>query len=112
MDDDRLYLRQLLCGRDIAATDRLAKQMLNFVYLIGDRETGEAVVIDPAYDIKGILSVAAADDLKIVGARAHPSPPDHLGGDVMGNRISVIRELLTLHPVPIHVQAEEVPWVQ
>ena len=34
-------------------TDPMARQMVNFVYLIGDRETGEAVVIDPAYDIAG-----------------------------------------------------------
>ena len=46
--DDRLYFRQLLCGRDIARTDPIARQMVNFVYLVGDRETGEAVVIDPA----------------------------------------------------------------
>ena len=43
----RLYFRQLLAGRDIAQNDPLARQMVNFVYLIGDRETGEAVVIDP-----------------------------------------------------------------
>ena len=42
----RLYFRQLLAGRDIAQNDPLARQMVNFVYLIGDRETGEAVVID------------------------------------------------------------------
>ena len=41
----RLYFRQLLAGRDIAADDPIARQMVNFVYLIGDRETGEAVAI-------------------------------------------------------------------
>jgi glyoxylase-like metal-dependent hydrolase (beta-lactamase superfamily II) len=112
MDDDRLYFRQLLCGRDIARTDPLARQMVNFVYLIGYRETGEAVVIDPAYDSKGILSVAADDGMKLVGALATHYHADHVGGDMMGYRISGIRELLTLHPVPIHVQADEVPWVQ
>ena len=25
--------------------------MVNFIYVIGDRETGEAVVVDPAYDV-------------------------------------------------------------
>ena len=56
----RLYFRQLLAGRDIAQNDPIARQMVNFVYLIGDRETGEAVVIDPAYDPAGILGVLAA----------------------------------------------------
>jgi glyoxylase-like metal-dependent hydrolase (beta-lactamase superfamily II) len=37
----------------VAETDPVAQQMVNFVYLIGDRETGEAVVVDPAYDPAG-----------------------------------------------------------
>ena len=46
--DDRLYFRQLLSGRDFATADPMARQMVNFAYLIGDREAGEAVVVDPA----------------------------------------------------------------
>ena len=45
---DRVYFRQLLSGRDFAQADMMARQMVNFVYLIGDRQTGEAVVVDPA----------------------------------------------------------------
>jgi glyoxylase-like metal-dependent hydrolase (beta-lactamase superfamily II) len=86
--------------------------MVNFVYLIGDRQTGEAVVVDPAYDIKGILSVLAADGMTLTGALATHYHPDHVGGDMMGYRISGVRELLALQPVPIHVQADEAPWVQ
>jgi len=111
MDDDRLYFRQLLCGRDIATTDRVAKQMLNFVYLIGDRQTGEAIVVDPAYDIKGIIETAAADGMRLTGALATHYHADHIGGDMMGYRISGINELLTLAGVPIHVQADEAPWI-
>jgi len=109
--DDRLYFRQLLAGRDIAAHDALARQMVNFVYLIGDRATGEAVAVDPAYDIRGLLDVVAADGMKLVGALATHYHPDHVGGSMMGYTISGVRELLTLHPVPIHVQADEAPWV-
>jgi glyoxylase-like metal-dependent hydrolase (beta-lactamase superfamily II) len=109
---DRLYFRQLLAGRDIATSDPLARQMVNFVYLIGDRETGEAVVIDPAYDIKGILDVLAADGMRLVGALATHYHPDHVGGDMMGYQIAGVRELLVLDPVPVHVQADEAPWVQ
>lgn len=110
--DDRFYFRQLLAGRDIAQNDRVARQMVNFVYLIGDRATGEALVVDPAYDIKGIVDVAGADGMKITGALVTHYHPDHVGGDMMGYRISGVRELLTLNPCPIHVQAEESPWVQ
>lgn len=112
MSDDRLYFRQLLAGRDIARTDPLARQMVNFVYLIGDREAGEAVVVDPAYDIGGILDVAAADGMRVVGALATHYHPDHVGGDMMGYEIAGVRELLTVNPCPIHVQADEAPWVQ
>ena len=69
---DRLYFRQLLSGRDFATGDQIARQMVNFVYLIGDRETGEAVVVDPAY------GVARADrDRSAPTACASParSPP-------------------------------------
>jgi glyoxylase-like metal-dependent hydrolase (beta-lactamase superfamily II) len=111
-DDDRLYFRQLLCGRDIARTDPLARQMVNFAYLVGDRVTGEAVAIDAAYDIKGLLDVAASDGMKVTGALASHYHPDHVGGDMMGHQISGVRELLTLNPVPVHVHEDEAPWVQ
>ena len=62
--EDRLYFRQLLAGRDFATEDQLARQMVNFVYLIGDRETGDAVVVDPAYDVDGILDALADDDMR------------------------------------------------
>src|SRR5271157_5704684 len=48
---ERLYFRQLLAGRDFAVDDPIARQMVNFCYVIGDRTTGEAVVVDPAYAV-------------------------------------------------------------
>jgi glyoxylase-like metal-dependent hydrolase (beta-lactamase superfamily II) len=110
--DDRLYFRQLLCGRDLAQSDPMARQMVNFVYLVGDRETGEAVVIDPAYDIKGILAVLDGDDMRLTGALATHYHADHVGGSLWGNRVSGIAELLALRPVPVHVQVDEARWVE
>lgn len=109
--DDRLYFRQLLAGRDFARSDPIARQMVNFVYLIGDRATGEALVVDPAYDIHGLLDVLEADGMHLTGALATHYHPDHIGGSMMGHPILGIEELLTLAPVPIHVQADEVPWI-
>jgi len=108
----RLYFRQLLAGRDIARTDPLARQMVNFVYLIGDRETGDAVVIDPAYDPAGILEVLAGDGMRLTGALATHYHPDHVGGPMMGYEIAGVKELLELVDVPLHVQTEEAPLVQ
>ena len=106
-DLDRLYFRQLLAGRDIASSDPIARQMVNFVYLIGDRQTGEAVVVDPAYGIKDILTVLDEDGMTLVGALATHYHPDHVGGDMMGTQIAGVRELLALRPVPVHVQSDE-----
>jgi glyoxylase-like metal-dependent hydrolase (beta-lactamase superfamily II) len=110
--DDRVYFRQLLSGRDFAQHDQVAQQMVNFVYLIGDRETGEAIAVDPAYDIRGILDILATDGMKLTGALATHFHPDHVGGSMGGYTISGVRELLTVQPVPIHVQADEAPWVK
>jgi glyoxylase-like metal-dependent hydrolase (beta-lactamase superfamily II) len=92
---DRVYFRQLLSGRDFAQHDQVARQMVNFVYLIGDRETGEAIAVDPAYDIRGILDLLAADDMRLTGALATHFHPDHVGGSMGGYTISGVRELLT-----------------
>jgi glyoxylase-like metal-dependent hydrolase (beta-lactamase superfamily II) len=111
MNGDRLYFRQLLAGRDFARTDPVARQMVNFVYLIGDRETGDAVAIDPAYDVRGLLDVLEEDGMRLTGALATHYHPDHIGGSMMGHTISGVRELLMVQPVPIHVQDAEAEWV-
>ena len=109
--DDRLYFRQLLSGRDIAKTDQIAKQMVNFVYLIGDRQSGEAVVVDAAYDIAGILSVLETDGMRLTGALATHYHQDHIGGSIFGNEIAGLAELIGTTPVPVHVQKAEAAGV-
>src|SRR5215207_9046444 len=59
--DDRLYFRQLLSGRDFAVADPIAQQMVNFVYAIGDRATGECVLVDPAYGVDDLVDVAESE---------------------------------------------------
>jgi glyoxylase-like metal-dependent hydrolase (beta-lactamase superfamily II) len=108
---DRLYFRQLLAGRDFARTDFVARQMVNFVYLIGDRETGDAVVVDPAYGVGDLVDLLAADDMRLTGALVTHWHPDHVGGDLMGHGIEGLRELLEHKEVPVHVQADEALWV-
>lgn len=110
--DDRLYFRQLLAGRDFAVGDAVAQQMVNFVYLIGDRSTGEALIVDPAYGVDDLLAMLKADGMECRGALATHYHPDHVGGDMMGWGIEGITRLLELAPVPIHVQADEAPWVE
>jgi glyoxylase-like metal-dependent hydrolase (beta-lactamase superfamily II) len=109
--DDRLYFRQLLSGRDIAKGDQMARQMVNFAYLVGDRETGEAVVVDPAYNVDDILAVLEADDMRLVGALGTHYHADHIGGSMMGFEVVGIADLLERVTVPIHIQRDEADYV-
>ena len=112
-DRDRLYFRQLLAGRDFARDDLLARQMVNFVYLVGDRESGDAIAVDPAYGVVELLDILAADGLRLRGVLATHYHADHCGGDIMGYSIQGLRELLALDgAVPVHVQRAEAEWVK
>lgn len=110
-EDDRLYFRQLLSGKDFATTDQLARQMVNFCYLIGDRQSAEAVVVDPAYDVGGLLDILEEDGMRLVGVLATHFHPDHVGGDMMGYPIEGVTDLLERAQVPVHVQREEAVWM-
>ncbi|NCX79434.1 MAG: MBL fold metallo-hydrolase, partial [Actinobacteria bacterium] len=67
---DRFYFRQLLSGRDFATGDQMARQMVNFVYAIGDRDTGDCVLVDPAYDVDSLIDTIAADGMRLSGVLA------------------------------------------
>jgi glyoxylase-like metal-dependent hydrolase (beta-lactamase superfamily II) len=108
----RVYFRQLLSGRDFAAGDQIAQQMVNFVYLIGDRETGEALVVDAAYSVSDLLDVLAADDMTCSGVLVTHYHADHIGGSLGPWPIEGASALLERVDVPIHVQRDEVPWVK
>ena len=110
-DTERLYFKQLLSGRDFGNTDNLAKQMVNFVYLIGDRETGESVIVDPAYDIDALLEILEEDGMQCSGVLATHYHPDHVGGSMMGYDIIGVKELLEHVSVPIHAQKEEAEFI-
>jgi glyoxylase-like metal-dependent hydrolase (beta-lactamase superfamily II) len=106
--DDQLYFRQLLSGRDFAVGDPVAAQMVNFVYLIGDRHTGEALVVDPAYRVDDLLAVAEADGMDVVGALVTHHHADHVGGSIMGMSVEGVAELLARRSVPLHANQDEV----
>jgi len=108
----RIYFRQLLSGRDFARGDLMARQMVNFVYLIGDRETDEAVVVDPAYAVQDLIDIVEGDGMRLTGVLGTHFHPDHLGGQMAGFSLEGIGALLSKVQVPIHVQSDEVPWVE
>lgn len=109
--EDRLYFRQLLSGRDFAVDDLIAQQMVNFAYLIGDRASGEALIVDPAYDVEHLLAVLEADEMRPVGVLGTHYHADHIGGNMMGHHITGVVDLLERADVPVHLQRPEVEFV-
>ncbi|MCU1392232.1 MAG: Hydrolase [Ilumatobacteraceae bacterium] len=112
MSQPQLYFRQLLSGRDFAKADPVARQMVNFVYAIGDRSTGEAVLVDPAYAVDDLVDTVEADDMRVTGVLATHYHADHVGGTMMGYSIEGVATLLDRCQCPIHIQRDEAPWVQ
>ena len=109
--NERLYFRQLLSGRDFAQDDQVAAQMVNFVYLIGDRKTRECIVVDPAYAVDDILNIVDQDSMKLTGVLATHYHPDHVGGSMMGMKIQGVADLLEKTQIPIHINKNETKWV-
>ena len=96
-----LYLKQLPLG-----------PMQNFAYLLGDRQTRRAVVVDPAWEIDRILDTLAADDMRLEAALITHFHPDHLGGDLMGHHIQGAAELLERgEKIKVHVHKSEADYV-
>jgi len=108
---DRFYFRQLLSGRDFAPGDPIAQQMVNFAYAIGDRKSGECLLVDPAYAVADLVDLVGADGMQVTGVLATHYHADHIGGTMMGHTLEGITELLQVVDCPVHVQRDEAPWV-
>ena len=68
--------------------------MVNFVYAIGDRASGECVLVDPAYAVDDLLDAVEADGMRCTGVLATHYHPDHVGGSMMGFQIEGVAALL------------------
>lgn len=107
MNHQEIYFRQLLAGRQVAKTHPAAAQMANFMYLLGDPETRQALVVDPAWDVDSLLQVARGDDYQVVGALITHYHPDHVGGDLWGVQVEGVVKLLEDVAVPLYVNQHE-----
>lgn len=54
--------------------------MENFVYLVGDREKKEALLVDPAWEVQAVLEQAAKDGFRVTGALISHTHFDHVNG--------------------------------
>ena len=98
--ESQLYFKQLPVG-----------DMANYAYLIGDRETRKAYVVDPAWNVDDLWDIAEADGMKIVGVLATHFHPDHVGGDLFGTDVPGVRALLEKAPLKVHCQRAEEEWI-
>ncbi len=110
---ERFYFRQLLAGRDFAVGDPVATSMRNFTYALGDRETSDAVLVDPAYSPAELVALVEGDQMNVTGVLATHYHPDHVGGTLMGEQhVAGVKELRAIVDVSVHVQREEVEWMK
>ena len=86
--------------------------MVNFVYLVGDRDTGDASSSTPPTPSTSCSRRVDADGMHVAGAIATHYHPDHVGGVADGPpHRGRSRRSLERVPCPVHVQRAEAPWV-
>ncbi|HIA03187.1 MAG TPA: MBL fold metallo-hydrolase [Myxococcales bacterium] len=91
-----LYFRQIKAGT-----------MENFVYAVGCMETRECVLIDPAWEVEGLLESLDKDDMTLTGVLITHYHPDHCGGSMYGFSVQGLPELMASRPVPVHINEHE-----
>ena len=74
---DELILEQIQIG-----------PMQNFTYIVGSRATNEVAIVDPAWDIPGLVDHINQRGYKLVSALVTHYHPDHCGGSFGSNKRS------------------------
>ena len=100
MAESLLYFKQIEIG-----------PMQNFTYLIGDTETREALVVDAAWDIPGVIQIAEQDGFSITKALVTHYHQDHLGGEFSGYHIQGAAELLEQVKAKVYINKAEAPFL-
>lgn len=100
-------IRQLLSGVDFARSNEAARQMANFVYLVGDEATRRCVLIDPAWDVAALLRLVREAKLSLAAVVATHGHADHVGGALHGVSIEGIAALVAQARVPVILHALE-----
>lgn len=86
--------------------------MQNYTYIVGSKETREVAIVDPAWDIKGLLDHLEERDYKLTAALATHYHPDHVGGSMGGHSIEGVAELMNLNPVKVYANKHEADGVK
>ena len=86
--------------------------MRNYTYIVGSRETREVAIVDPAWDINGILDHLAEREYDLTAVFATHYHPDHVGGSMGGHSVEGIAELMNLKPVKVYANKHEADGVK
>ena len=81
--------------------------MKNFVYVVGSASTREVALVDPAWDIDGLLGHVQEAGYEPVAALVTHYHPDHCGGSMRGHPIQGVAELLGKQGMKVHVNKHE-----
>jgi hydroxyacylglutathione hydrolase len=92
MSAPQLYLKQIEVG-----------PMENFVYLIGDAQKKECVMVDPAWEVDRVLDIAAEDGMKVTGGLVTHTHYDHVNG---------VEDLLKKAKAKIYVHRNEAEFLK
>ena len=87
MDYLNVFVKQIMVG-----------SMQNFAYFIGDKETAQIAVVDPAWDVDLICQEAEKNNFKIVSILLTHGHYDHTDG---------VPGLLSRHDVPVYISEHE-----
>jgi hydroxyacylglutathione hydrolase len=77
--------------------------MMNFAYIIGCAETHAGAVVDPAWDVPGIIRAARKQDLNLQHILLTHAHPDHANG---------LEELLEATHASVYLHAEEIQYAR
>jgi glyoxylase-like metal-dependent hydrolase (beta-lactamase superfamily II) len=107
-----LVLEQWLAGRDFARSDAQAAQMVNFAYFLGDSDSKRAWLVDPAWDVDGLVARVRAQGYELAGALLTHWHPDHAGGDLWGRFVEGAMELRAKTGATVYAHRDEAPWLE
>jgi len=75
----------------------------NFIYLLGDPETKEMAIVDPAWDVDFLCREAKRLGYTISSVFLTHAHPDHVNG---------LDKLLSLRPIPVYISKFEYPLLR
>jgi glyoxylase-like metal-dependent hydrolase (beta-lactamase superfamily II) len=106
-----LVIEQWMSGREFAQRDTFAAQMVNFTYLIGDDSVMRAWLVDPAWDVRGILDLVRRRGYTLSGVLLSHWHPDHAGGEFFGITAEGAADVRKATGCAIHAHRAEAPWL-